>query len=118
MRRSFEASQDAERARGRAEAASHTTDGRYGPVTVANRIEKLEAEIRKLERTMTGDVYDYRTGYRRATEEGSAARTARLTPQVEEKRDQLAYWEGVRAAQIETGQATGYDRAPFTRATG
>jgi len=110
MRRSVEATRDAEHARGRAEAASYTTDARYRPVTVANRIEKLGAEIRKLERTMTGDVYDYRSGFRPATEQESAARSARLTPFVEEKRDQVAYWEGVRAAQIETGRATGYNR--------
>lgn len=110
MRRSVEATQDAERARGRAEAASHTTDARYAPVTVANRIEKLATAIRKLERTMTGDVYDYRTGIRPATKQESAARSARLTPFVEEKRDQVAYWEGVRAAQIATGRATGYNR--------
>ncbi len=45
--RSVEAGRDAERARGRADAARITTDARYSPVTVANRIEKLGAELRQ-----------------------------------------------------------------------
>jgi hypothetical protein len=110
MRRSVEASRDAEHARGRAEAASYTTDRRYAPVTVANRIETLGAEIRKHERQITEPAYNSRTGYEPATEEQMERRRARLTPYIEEKRDRLAYWEGVRAAQIETGKATGYSR--------
>lgn len=110
MRRSVEASRDAEHARGRAEAASYTTDRRYRPVTVANRIETLGAEIRKMERQITGPVFDHTSGIREATPDEHARRLARLTPYIEEKRDQVAYWEGVRAAQVETGKATGYSR--------
>ena len=110
MRRSVEATRDAEHARGRAEAASHTTDARYKPVTVANRIETLGAEARKLERRITEHVYDSEKGYRPATAEEQERRRARVMPYLEEKRDQVAYWEGVRAAQIEAGTATGYSR--------
>lgn len=39
------------------------------------------------------------------------ARAERLAPNITEKRDQIAYWEGVRAAQIENGTATGHDRS-------
>lgn len=110
MRRSIEATADAERARGRADAAATTTDSRYRPVTVANRIEKLSAEIRKLERRITEPRYDAERGYVPATPEQIGAARARLTPYIDEKRDQVAYWEGVRAAQIESGTATGYGR--------
>lgn len=110
MRRSIEATADAERARGRADAAAMTTDSRYRPVTVANRIEKLSAEIRKLERRITEPRYDAERGYVPATAEQIDATRARLTPYIDEKRDQLAYWEGVRAAQVEFGTATGYSR--------
>ncbi|WP_316312414.1 DUF3560 domain-containing protein, partial [Clavibacter michiganensis] len=58
--RSVEAGRDAERARGRADAARITTDARYSPVTVtvtvANRIERLGAALRKLERRLAEDV--------------------------------------------------------------
>lgn len=110
MRRSVEASRDAEHARGRAEAASHTTDGRYNPVTVANRIETLGAEARKLERRITEDRYDSERGYVRPTAEQVELTRARLAPYIAEKHDQIAYWEGVRAAQIESGRATGFSR--------
>ncbi|WIB72625.1 DUF3560 domain-containing protein [Curtobacterium sp. MCBD17_026] len=110
MRRSVEATRDAEHARGKAEAASHTTDRRYRPVTVANRIETLGAEIRKLERRITEDRYDSERGYVAPTAEQVERSRGRLTPYIEEKRDQVAYWEGVRAAQIESGTATGYSR--------
>ncbi|WP_434513212.1 hypothetical protein ABUV18_03019 (plasmid) [Clavibacter nebraskensis] len=108
--RAVEAGRDAEHARGRADAARITTDARYSPVTVANRIEKLGADLRKLERCLTEAVYDSERGYRPATAEEQARRTENLAPHIEEKRDQVAYWEGVRAEQIATGRATGYDR--------
>ena len=110
MRRSIDAHHDAEEAARRAEAAAHTTDARYNPVTVANRIEKIGADIRRTERRIVADVYDRETGYRPATDEQKAKRAAAYAPQLDELRDQLAYWEQVRADQIATGRATGYNR--------
>ena len=110
MRRSVEASREAAHARGRAEAASYTTDSRYAPVTVANRIDKLAAEIRKMERRITEPRYDEERGYVSATAEQQEATATRLAPYIAEKRDQLAYWEGVRAAQIASGKATGHSK--------
>lgn len=103
-------SRDAQHTRGRAEAASHTTDGRYNPVTVASRIETLGAEARKLERRNIVDRYDSERGYVRPTAEQVELTRASLAPYIAEKRDQIAYWEGVRAAQIESGRATGFSR--------
>jgi len=107
---SVEASRDAERARGRADAARITTDARYSPVTVGNRIETLGAELRKLERRLTEAVHDSERGYRPGTAEEQARHTENLAPYIEEKRDQVAYWEGVRAEQIAIGRATGHHR--------
>ena len=110
MRRSVEASAEATRAQARADAASCTTDARYRPVTVANRIETMGAELRRLERRITAAVYDDTRGYIDATEAQQLARAERLAPHIEEKHDQIAYWEAVRAAHIESGKVTGYDR--------
>lgn len=110
MRRSIAATADAEDARGRADAAASTTDARYSPVTVANRIKRLGAELRKLERQIYKNRYDAERGYVPPTEEQKAATAQRLAPAIAEKRDQIAYWEGVRAAQVESGQATAYSR--------
>lgn len=107
-RRGIEAHHDAEDAARRAEAAAHTTDARYRAVTVANRIEKLAADIRRIERRTVADVYDRETGYRPATDEQKAKRAAHYAPQLEDLRDKLAFWERIRADQIASGQATGY----------
>ena len=72
MRRSIDAHNDAEEAARRAEAAAATTDARYNPVTVANRIEKIGADIRRYERQIIADVYDSEKGYRPATDEQKA----------------------------------------------
>ncbi|ASD24190.1 hypothetical protein B7495_18025 (plasmid) [Cryobacterium sp. LW097] len=111
MRKSVEASAEATVAQARADAATHTTDARYNPVTVANRIETLGAELRKLERRITAQCYGDTRGYIDATAEQIQARATRLAPHIDEKRDQIAYWEAVRAAQVASGTATGYDRS-------
>ncbi|WP_104131230.1 DUF3560 domain-containing protein [Cryobacterium sp. M91] len=110
MRTSVEANADAATARARADTATHTTDDRYRPVTVANRIETIGAELRKLERRIIAPRYDEARGYVDATDAEKQARAYHLAPHLGEKRDQLAYWEAVRAAQIDSGTATGYDR--------
>ncbi|MDY7544585.1 DUF3560 domain-containing protein [Cryobacterium sp. 10S3] len=111
MRKSVEASEDATTAQARADAATHTTNARYSPVTVANRIETLGSELRKLERRITAPFYDDTRGYIDATAEQMTSRAERLAPHVGEKRDRIAYWEAVRVAQVESGTATGYDRS-------
>lgn len=108
MRRSIDAHHDAEEAARRAEAATHTTAARYNPVTVANRIEKIAADIRRIERHTTADVYDSEHGYRTATDDERAARAARYAPRLTELRDQLAYWEQTRTNQVANGHATNY----------
>lgn len=110
MGRSVAASADADRAAERAETASHTTGARYNPVTVANRIEKIGADIRRTEREIAADRYDSEAGYVPASDELKAARAKRAAPRLAELRDQLTYWEGVRAGQIADGTATGYTR--------
>lgn len=107
-RRGIDAQHEAEEAARRAEAAAHTTGARYNPVTVANRIEKIAADIRRWERQIDADVYDAEKGYRPATEEQKAKRAAHYAPRLDEMRDQLAYWQQVREDQIASGQATGY----------
>lgn len=109
-RRGIQAHHDAEEAARRAAAASATTDARYNPVTVANRIKKLEADIRRLERETVADVYDTTTGYRPATDEEKARRAAHYAPKLDELRDHAAYWTQVRADQIAAGTATGHSR--------
>lgn len=109
-RAALDATADTQQAQARADAATHTTGVRYSPITVANRIETLGAELRKLERRIIAPCYDDERGYIDATEAQKQARADRLAPHLAEKRDQIAYWEAVRAEQIATGQTTGHSR--------
>jgi hypothetical protein len=69
-------------------------------VIVPNHIETLGAELRKLERRITAQGYNDERGCMGATDAQTQAREARLAPHIAEKRDQITYWEAVRAAQV------------------
>lgn len=114
-RRGVEAHRDAEEAARRANAAAHTTDARYNPVTVANRIDKIGADIRRIERRIVGDTYDPEKGYRPATADEIERRTLAYSPKLDELRDQLGYWQNVRDEQIANGTATGYGPSTISR---
>ena len=107
-RRGIEAHREAEEAARRAEAAARTTGGRYDPVTVANRIEKIAADIRRYERRIVEDAYDPEKGYQPASAEQKAARAQRYSPTLAALRGQLDYWQQVRTDQIAAGKAPGY----------
>jgi len=81
------ADKTAHEARRRAREAEAATGARNNPVTVANRIENLAADVRALERLHGADS-DH--------------------PQLQQLRDQLTYWQNVRAEQVAAGIATNY----------
>ncbi|MCD2114392.1 DUF3560 domain-containing protein [Rhodococcus rhodochrous] len=103
-------------ARGRADAAAKTTDHRYAPVTVARRIDKLTAELRRLERDRDGYTRTLHTNkqtgqkYVETHEAASGDYRERVLAEIEHTADELAYWKGVRAHQIDAGTATAYNR--------
>lgn len=66
-------------------------------MTVANRIERLGADIRRMERNLAHAVA---AGYHRQD----------LEDQLAIDRADLEHWQKVRAEQIATGQATSYGR--------
>ena len=79
--------QAAEEAKRRAREAAAATGARNNPVTVANRIEKLSADVRRLERL-----------------HGTNSNHSEL----HQLRDQLDYWQNIRTEQIAVGIATDY----------
>lgn len=107
-RRSIEADREAEHAAQRAATARSSQAARYSPLTVANRIERLAAEIRRLERSIEKPFYDRDGVFRQPTPAEIAARTRRVGRRLTEKRDQLTYWQNVRAEQLRTGKVTAY----------
>jgi len=79
-----------------AATAGRRTDRRTNPVTVANRLDRLQADARRLRRALEQDAHDHPEWAQRATTE-----LARLD-------SDSAYWQAVRAEQVATGQATSY----------
>lgn len=108
MDKSIEHQAKADRARTAAAAAERAQAARHNPVTVANRIERIAADIRRAERSLSelddaGAPPEHR--YR-----------IQLDDQLSTWRADLAYWQEIRAAQLADGIAGGY--SPETVAVG
>lgn len=110
MDKAVTAGQEAAEAARRHETASHTTGARYAPQTVANRIAKLEAEIRATQRAIEGHTRG-RGDYAIEIAPATGAYLERLQRELAEQTDALQYWQQVRAEQVEAGTATNYSRA-------
>lgn len=115
MRRTIEATAEAERAAARAEAAAHTTAMRYSPRQVANRLEKIAADIRRVQRHLDGYIADRGTPYARQIPRAEGTARDRYLSELAEHQDAHAYWEGIRAQQIADGVATNFTRDQFTK---
>ncbi|MEU2042738.1 DUF3560 domain-containing protein [Nocardia niwae] len=116
---SVEADRDATRAHHRAESATHTTEQRYSPRTVANRIDTLEAEQRGDQRALDGHTRRFLDG------RGEVCQTETTSPATGEYRERvlaamaqrerdIAYWKQVRRSQIDQGLTPGWGREDFT----
>ncbi|MEA5456733.1 DUF3560 domain-containing protein [Sinomonas sp. JGH33] len=103
----IKADADAGQAAIRAETAARTNTLRYSPQPVANRIEKLGAEIRRLERELKGHTR-VSGPYRDVFPPAEGEYRERILSQLDEQKDALAYWQGIRADQLASGQAVEY----------
>ena len=92
----------AERDRSAAQTAAASTSARQNPVTVANRIERLAAQVRREQREVNS--FDAAGG-----DESSAYRVRRVESLAIAQAD-LEYWEGVRGQQVQDGTASNYSR--------
>ncbi|WP_367404027.1 DUF3560 domain-containing protein [Kocuria marina] len=106
--RAIRADEDATEAQRRASAATNTTAHRYSPAIVAGRIDRLEAEGRKLARQLDGYTADRGTPYAEAIPAATGRRREAIQADATENADALAYWRGVRAQQLAAGEAADY----------
>ena len=117
--RAIEATAAADTASARAEAAAVTTARRYSPVTVKNRIDKLEAERRADQRILDGHrrvlartaAHEYVDEFSPATGQYREQVIARMA----QREDELAYWKTIFAAQQAAGIASTHSRATIAR---
>ncbi|PPF32611.1 DUF3560 domain-containing protein [Pseudoclavibacter sp. AY1H1] len=115
MRQSIDAGLNAQRGEQAAATAAKTTEHRYSPITVANRIENIEKEIRSVERLLNG--------YRRAPgtpyAEDVPPATGEVRDQLLNRRniesDALTYWQQIRADQVADGATTNYQASDIAK---
>jgi hypothetical protein len=108
------AGEEAERVEARADAAAKANARRHNPVTVKNRIDKLQAEQRADQRAIDG----YRRVVARSAthewaDESPPARghyRDRVLARMAQRADQIVYWLDVYAQQQADGIATSYSR--------
>lgn len=108
--RAIRADEAATEAQRRAEAATHTTAHRYSPAAVAGRIERLEAEGRKLTRQLNGYTDHPGSPYAMKIPAATGQRRELIQAGINENADAVAYWKRIRTEQIEAGQAPNYSR--------
>ncbi|MGB6245180.1 DUF3560 domain-containing protein [Gordonia sp. (in: high G+C Gram-positive bacteria)] len=119
--KSVQADRDAAAADRSAAIAARATDSRTHPRTVANRIDKLEAEQRADRRALDGHTRTIAVtpnGQRHVETFAAATGDYRdvLTARIAQRADQLDYWRTIRKEQIDTGQAANH--GPDTIAKG
>lgn len=107
-RAAADAQRDADQVTARADAAAHTTGARYSPVTVANRIDKLGAEIRDAQRHRDGYTRHPGSPYVEVQPPAEGDYRDQLGDRIERLTDQLTYWQQIREQQITDGLVTHY----------
>lgn len=117
--KSVAADREADHTASRAESAARTTELRNSPVTVANRIDKLEAEQRADQRALDGHTRTLFTDGRgvKHVEKTTAATgeyRERLIARMAERAANITYWQGIRTAQIADGTAGDYSPDTIT----
>lgn len=105
---SVEADAKARETQRRAEVASRTTEHRYSPAQIANRINTLEAEQRKDQRELDGHT---RTLYKNVKETfppATGAYREQLIERTKARAEKIEYWKAERANQIASGKVVDY----------
>ncbi|MEU6191358.1 DUF3560 domain-containing protein [Nocardia sp. NPDC047038] len=116
--RSVQADRDATRAHNRAEAAARTTEQRYSPRTVANRIEVLEAEQRADQRVLDGHTRrfldsDGKVHHTDTTRAATGEYRQRVLDRMTQREKDIGYWKQVRQSQIDEGLTPGWGQQDF-----
>lgn len=107
---SVAADREATEADRRVEIAAAATDRRHSPGQVANRMAKLEAEIRATRRHLDGYTAERGTPYAHEVPAVTGATRERYLIQLGTQQDHLSYWQAVRSEQISSGQIREYTR--------
>ncbi|MGV9797329.1 DUF3560 domain-containing protein [Mycobacterium sp. NPDC003449] len=118
-RRAIDATDTAKNAAHRADAAAHTTSHRYSPVTVKNRIDRLEADQRRDQRVLDGHrrvvARTANTEYVDEFPPATGDYRERVAARLAQTLDQIEYWKGVYAELQAEGRANTYSRETVSK---
>ena len=118
-RKAIDATDAANHAGARAQAARATTAHRYSPVTVKNRIDKFEAEQRSDQRQLDGHrrVVARTNTHEYVDEFGPATGNYRehIMARMAQRGDQIAYWKGIYAELQASGAASTHSRDTISK---
>lgn len=109
------ATRAAEEAHRRAVTAAKTNAARYSVVQVANRIDKIKAEIRGINRLLDGHTIGKGGPYEEWMNPVTGSAREYQLSRLAEWTDSQAYWQGIRDQQITEGQASNYDKTTVTK---
>lgn len=99
----------------RAQTAARTAQTRHAPLAVASKLDRIKDELRGLDRKISGSSHNFGGGYIETTKPVTGERLTRLQTLREAAADQLTYWEGIRAEQLASGEATDYSPETVTK---
>lgn len=92
-----------------AKVAATATTHRHNPVTVGNRIKTVQAELRAMKSQLVATTTTYKD------KSWATLRAAELSEQITAHEDKLAYWEGIRAGQIDAGLVVDYSKDSISK---
>lgn len=107
---SVEADQAALQALDKAETAHHATGARNNPQTVANRLEKLTAQMRQLKRSIGGYTANRATPYEREVPPASGEAKTRAQEEMAALAEQIQYWQSVQREHLKAGRIGNYSK--------
>lgn len=118
-RRALDATTEAKTAEARAESAASAADRRHNPVTVKNRIDRMQADQRSDQRILDGYR---RVVARTATGEyadefppATGAYRDQVIARMAQRGEEIDYWKGVYAEQQSAGIAPSYSRETIAK---
>lgn len=109
------AKRETDEATRRAAAAEKATAARYSVVQVANRIDKIKAEIRGINRLLDGYTRGRATPYEEQVAPVTGQSREYQLSRLAEWTDAQTYWQGIRDEQIAEGRATNYDKTTIAK---
>lgn len=115
LHNSVEADRAAERARARADIARRAAEGKVSPQGVVSRLEQLRKRYRQIRRRIDGSSHTFAGGYVETTPPATGENARRLQLDLERVESEIAYWQGLRDAQVASGEATNLTRESIHR---